>query len=116
MTLGRLALAWLPVAVWFLGVRVALSRWTAAPDPEAPRPWRPDLTRAAGPAALEALLLALLASLWFDSLGSGEWWLPVGLVGGLVAMARVPRRLPLILADLGRYVGAGALLAWRLRP
>jgi len=115
MTLGRLGLAWLPVAAWFLCARAAISRWAAAAAPPLRPPLVRELTAAAGPAALEALLLTLLASLWFDSLGSGAWWLPVGLIGALVALARVPRGFAPFLSDLGRYLGAGALLVWRLR-
>jgi hypothetical protein len=68
----------------------------------------------------------LLASLWFDSLGSGGWWLLFSLLGLLAAfpvrleaivLAGLPPRPALRLAvlDALRYVGAGALLAWRLR-
>jgi hypothetical protein len=74
---------------------------------------------------IEAVLLTLFASLWFDSLGSGEWWLVFLLVG---AIAAAPAWLPLqatdqrpgraslvgASADLARYVFAGAILAWRL--
>jgi hypothetical protein len=35
-------------------------------------------------------VLTLFASLWFDSLGAGGWWLPFALLGVLVAF---PRRL-----------------------
>ena len=113
MTLGRLMLAWLPVALWFIATAAGVSRWTSADRPRPP--FTACVTRAARRSALEALLLTLLASLWFDSLGAGEWWLPVGLVGALVATARIPGTLPAFLADLGRYLGAGALLAWRLK-
>jgi hypothetical protein len=74
---------------------------------------------------VEAVLLTLFASLWFDSLGSGEWWLVFLLVG---AIAAAPPWLPFqptdgrpgraclvgASADLARYVLAGAILAWRL--
>ena len=72
MTLTRLVLAWLPVAVWFvvappIGYRVdvvvgpryfvwAYDRWTVTGR------------------LLEAVVVTLLGSLWFDSLGSGGWW------------------------------------------
>ena len=110
MTLGRLVLGWVPVAVWFTGVAALARRLT--------------LTERAFPmlatrASVEALLLTLLASLWFDSLGTGVWWLPVSLIGALVAVAGVTpqaRRTVflLFLIDVLRYVGAGALLVWRL--
>jgi hypothetical protein len=69
--------------------------------------------------------VTLLASLWFDSLGSGGWWLVFLLVGlvaafplrlqGIVLAGR-PWRPDLALAalDTARYVVAGAILAWRL--
>jgi hypothetical protein len=73
---------------------------------------------------LEAAVLTLLASLWFDSLGSGEWWL-VFLLLGLLATVPVellqtagsPRKWEFAVAEAGellRYLVAGALLAWRL--
>src|SRR2546427_1902157 len=63
-----------------------------------------------------------LASLWFDSLGHGGWWLLFSLVGLIVSFARLQgattwqRREALIHAtrDVVRYVLAGAILAWRL--
>ncbi len=125
MTLGRLFLAWLPVAALFVAL------------PPVGYPWNE-----AGPSALvwffnrweigwrlaEAAVVTLFASLWFDSLGAGAWWLLFFLVGLLVAF---PRRLvmwrhvdPLrrrhlvthACLDLARYVAAGGLLAWRLGP
>lgn len=108
MTLGRLLAAWLPVAIWFAGVAGVLARRLT---PEHPY-------RAAARGAIEALVLTLLGSLWFDSLGTGAWWLPVTLVGALVALARTsPSGRPgflLFAIDIIRYLGAGALLAWRL--
>ena len=102
MTLGRLALAWLPVALWFLAVDWAVHR---ADNP----PARPNLRL-----AIEAGLLTLFASLWFDSLGSGAWWLLFLLVGAIAA--GLPRRPPwrAALIDVARYVVAGGILAWRL--
>jgi len=124
MTFGRLLLAWLPVAVWFAGATGVARRLTS---PEGTFPsLGVYLYRAAGRALIEALVLTLLASLWFDTLGSGVWWLPETLVGALVAIAGASPVLPsvshsrrivvlLVLADILRYVGAGALLVWRLR-
>jgi beta-lactamase superfamily II metal-dependent hydrolase len=108
VTLGRLALAWLPVAVWFLAVDWGVRRVTTVAQPAAP-PWPPDYRR-----ALEALLVTLLASLWFDSLGSGGWWVLFLLVGAIAA--GLPRRPAwrAVLVDVGRYVVAGGILAWRL--
>ena len=126
MSLGRLALAWVLVATWFVtasfgsGLLVAnLSKrsdqpgvWTAVPGPLLK--WR----------IVEAALLTMLASLWFDSLGSGGWWLLFLLVGALATIPtwlrlrpeqpRAPALLIGACADVTRYVVAGALLAWRL--
>jgi hypothetical protein len=124
MTLGRLLLAWLPVAVCFAGATALGARLT---EPEGTfRPYLVYLYRAAGRASIEAVALTLLASLWFDTLGSGVWWLPLMLVGVLVAIAGAAPVLPsvpharrtivvLFFLDVLRYVGAGALLTWRLR-
>jgi len=123
VTLTRLFLAWLPVAVWFvvappIGYRVDLlvgrqyfvwgyNRWAVMGR------------------LLEAVVATLLGSLWFDSLGSGGWWLLFLLIGLLVAYpvrwqllmtAASERRRELLvgLMDTARYIGAGAILAWRL--
>ncbi len=123
MTLTRLLLAWLPVAVWFV----------VAP----PIGYRGDLLVgrqyfvwgynrwAVMGRLLEAVVATLLGSLWFDSLGSGGWWLLFLLIGLLVAYpvrwqllttAASERRRELLvgLMDTARYIGAGAILAWRL--
>ena len=126
MTLARLVLAWLPVAAWFvvatLGIPL-LMRWLSQPAPHvgagtaAPRGfWKWPIA--------EAGLLTLFASLWFDSLGSGGWWLLFALVAGLATLPKwlpgperaVPNRVLLAgaCADLARYEIAGAILAWRL--
>lgn len=73
----------------------------------------------------EAGVVTLFASLWFDSLGHGGWWLLFFLLGLLAASPVRLRRLGLhdqsrrselvwAFADTARYVGAGAMLAWRL--
>ena len=125
MTLGRLLVAWLVVLVWFVlatfATAIIVARSTAAPTDADPIRAR---NRALTWRAIEAGLLTLIASLWFDSLGSGEWWVVFLLIGALVAFPAwfrtepesVPRRALVTnsLADLGRYVVAGALLAWRL--
>ena len=126
MTLGRLFLAWLPVALLF------------AITPPIGYPWGKSgevVERAIvwsfnrweiGWRLTEAGVVTLFASLWFDSLGAGGWWLLFILVGLLVAFPRrlvmwrhvePPRRRHLLVHagfDVARYVAAGALLAWRL--
>jgi len=67
---------------------------------------------------LEAVVLTLLGSLCFDSLGSGGWWLLFLLIGLLAAYpvrwSEPNRDLVVGLMDTARYVVAGAILAWRL--
>lgn len=112
MTLDRLALAWLPVALWFWAAGLLARRLDAPADAGgAPRARLP----VARP-SIEALVLTLFASLWFDSLGHGGWYLLFPLVGTLVALARrAPARVQsFFLFDVARYAAAGALLAWRL--
>jgi hypothetical protein len=128
VTPTRLVLAWLATAVWFLIASAGSVRLVA----RIARPGeRPPTGGAAPPAGfgwrlVEAAVLTLFASLWFDSLGSGGWWLLFFLVGVLVA---IPQWLPVVAeqalprraavagacADLARYVVAGGILAWRLR-
>ena len=126
MTLGRLVMAWLPVAVWFVLATYAIPLLGAAlsQPPGQPGVWADVETSLLKWRLVEAALLTLFASLWFDSLGSGGWWLLFALVG---ALATIPKWLPrpdralphwvLLVgacADLARYEIAGALLAWRL--
>jgi hypothetical protein len=121
VTLARLSLAWVPLGVWFL-----IAGWVGrrliegtAPMERAPAGWRAVWTLA------EAGVVTLFGSLWFDTLGSGGWWLLFALVGLLVAFptrlthltsSDAPRRPEITgaLIDVARYIGAGAILAWRL--
>jgi hypothetical protein len=124
VTLPRLLLAWVAVSIWFLAARWAARRWMLQ-DAAAPAPWAVG-AGAARATALEAAGVTLFGSLWFDSLGHGGWWLVFLLVGLLVTFAPrladpppaspLARRTTLVagLADVARYVGAGAVLAWRL--
>ena len=117
MTLGRLVLAWIPVAAWFVIATLGIPRLVGSPQGTAPRGFWKWPTAEAG-------LLTLFASLWFDSLGSGGWWLLFALVGALATIPKwlpgpeqsVPNRGLLVgaCADLARYEIAGAILAWRL--
>ena len=127
MTLTRLVLAWLPVAAWFVVATYLIPLLVAA----ASKPAEPPGVRAAVAVSLvrwrliEAGLLTLFGSLWFDSLGSGGWWLLFLIVGALATVPawRLPRseQLPRVArvagacADLARYIVAGSILAWRLR-
>ncbi len=126
MTLGRLVLAWLPVAVWFVLATYAIRSIVAAvsKSPGQPGVWVAAELSLFKWRLVEAALLTLFASLWFDSLGGGGWWLLFALVG---ALATIPSWLPPrpglpgraraagAGADIARYVVAGAILAWRLR-
>jgi len=127
VTLGRLFLAWLPVAVEFVVIGGVWARFSGASAPGATEWTSPEklweftkwdvLWR-----SLEAVAVTLFASLWFDSLGHGGWWLLFSLLGLIVSLAHLPgaptwrRREALIRAsrDVVRYVLAGAILAWRL--
>jgi hypothetical protein len=125
VTLGRLVVAWVVVVIWFAIVTMATAILVAR---AMPAPADGDAVVARNRALtwrlIEAGVLTLIASLWFDSLGSGEAWLLFLLIGVLVAFpawfrsgtAAVPRRVLVTnsVADLVRYVVAGALLAWRL--
>jgi hypothetical protein len=126
VTLERLVLAWLPVAVWFVLATYAIPLLVAAVSKPPGRPvWVAVELSLLKWRLVEAALLTLFASLWFDSLGSGGWWLLFLLVGALATlpMWRLPssEQLPRMArvagagADLARYVVAGAILAWRLR-
>jgi len=111
VTLDRLALAWLPVALWFWAAGFLARHLEAPPADVTPAP-RPPMARP----LVEAAVLTLFASLWFDSLGHGGWYILFPLVGTLVALARLPsaRVVWFFLFDVARYAAAGALLAWRL--
>ena len=75
-------------------------------------------------AAFEALILTLVAALWFGSLGHGGWWILFLLLGALPAGDRwVRRRLAgapaageagLFVESLLKYLLAGLVCAWRL--
>lgn len=121
MTLGRLIGAWLPVAVLFALAPPVGYRWDQPPDT---RYFVWSLNRwEIGWRLAEAGVVTLFASLWFDSLGAGQWWLPFLLVALLVAFPRrlvmwqhvepLRRRHLLVHAslDVARYLVAGALLA-----
>jgi len=126
VTLERLVLAWLPVAVWFVLATYAIPLLVAAlsKPPGQPGVWVAVEWSLLKWRLVEAALLTLLASLWFDSLGSGGWWLLFALVGALATIPKwlprperaLPNRVLLVgaCADLARYEIAGALLAWRL--
>ena len=125
MTFGRLVVAWIVVAAWF-GIATFSTTYLVnrLAIPAEATVYAGVPTYVLKRRLLESALLTLLASLWFDSLGSGEWWLVFLLIGGLVSS---PKWFPLAaeravrisqiadtVGDLARYVIAGVLLAWRL--
>jgi hypothetical protein len=124
VTLGRLILAWLPVAALFALAPPIGYRWDLPAD-DRPVVWSFHRWEI-GWRLAEAGVVTLFASLWFDSLGAGGWWLLFLLVGLLVAFPRrlvmwqhveAARRRHLLVhaaLDTARYMIAGALLAWRL--
>jgi hypothetical protein len=124
VTLGRLLLAWLPVAALFAVAPPIGYRWDVFVS-QGFFIWMYNRWEL-GWRLAEAGVVTLFASLWFDSLGAGGWWLLFLLVGLLAAFPRrlvmwqyvEPERRRHLLAhaglDVARYVAAGALLAWRL--
>jgi hypothetical protein len=107
MAFSRVVVAWLGVLVLFLLAEVLSGR-------------RPVFLRN----AVQALLLTLLGSLWFASLGTGEWWLIFLLVGGLMELPvtgdagrgkrREWRQIAAHALGVARVVAAGGWLAWQL--
>ena len=127
MSLGRLLLAWLPVAALFAVTPPIGYPWGTSGEAPEKGVFVLSFNRwEIGWRLAEAGVVTLFASLWFDSLGAGGWWLLFLLVGLLVAFPRrlvmwrhvePPRRRHLLAhagLDVARYVVAGALLAWRL--
>lgn len=108
MTLGRLVLAWLPVAAWFALVGWAAHRWVGVAASPAPTAATFAWT------AAEALIATLIGSLWFDTLGHGGWWLLFGFFGVLATSLSTRPPVIALAVSIMRYIAAGALLAWRL--
>jgi hypothetical protein len=119
MTLLRFFLGWVAVVAWYLLFELMEQRLIGA---------RPEgrLLRARWTTyAADALLLTLLAGLWFASLGHGGWILLFLLIGLLMEGPARSRGKPggvewnrprIIRIGCGvfRVVVAGGLLAWRL--
>lgn len=126
MTLTRLVLAWIPTAGWFVIATLAIAPLVAFVARRSGEPASPGVTAFSliKWRVVEAAVLTLFASLWFDSLGSGGWWLVFLLVGVLASIPTwlrpsadgMPRNALFVgaCADLARYVFGGAILAWRL--
>src|SRR5512134_3637008 len=86
MSLTRIVIGWLLVWVMFLFWEAVEGRLLgiASSERAGPHERAPMLRRPPGAYFIEALLLALIAGLWFGSLGHGGWMLLFGLVGLLV--------------------------------
>lgn len=86
MAFGRVAAGWAAVLVVFLA-------WSALEHKAQSRPGPVGLhlRRDAGRLGIEAGVLALLAGLWFASLGSGSGWLVFLLVGLLLELPQALR-------------------------
>src|SRR5258706_13433563 len=84
MTLGRLLLAWLPVAGLFAVTPPIGYHWTGDVAGVRAFVWSHNRWEIWWRLA-EAGGVTLFASLWFDSLGAGGWWLLFFLIDLLVA-------------------------------
>jgi len=124
VSLGRLLLAWLPVAALFVVAPPIRDRWEGVVG-QGYFVWSYSRWEVWW-RLVEAAVVVLFGSLWFDTLGAGGWGVLFFLVGLLVAFPRrlvmwqyvePPRRRALLVhagLDVARYVAAGGLLAWRL--
>jgi len=83
MALTRIVLGWMAAWLLFLTWEAVESKVAGG----AREPGRTVLRRAPGAYFIEALLFALIAGLWFASLGHGGGWLLFALMGLLVEWA-----------------------------
>ncbi len=119
MPLAVLALGWAAVTAWYLA-------WDAAARRRRGDRAEPGGRRWLGPGwrvyMVEAVLLTLLAALWFGSLGHGGWVLLFLLLGAMTEWAArtrgasrlLPGAIPGLLGGAARTVVAGGLLRWIL--
>src|SRR6266581_8814129 len=108
MTLGRLLIAWVAVAIWFCVATFAMTNLvTRLATPAGAMPYTGVPTRLLKWRLVEAALLTLIASLWFDSLGSGGWWLLFLLIGALITISSWSVRRAT--EDSGRALIVGAV-------
>jgi hypothetical protein len=130
VTLTGLVEAFLLVALLFTGYALLAASWLAGPpgagSPASGPRIRLRVSRVVWPAAAgEALVLTLLAALWFDSLGHGGWLLVFSLLGLLASGGdrwlrhrllgtRARDELWPLAAGVLRYILAGLICAWRL--
>ncbi len=128
MTLTDLGTAWLGVWAVFVITGMTTRGWGLGVRGSSPPPHpigQGAVVGAVWPgAAFEALVLVLVAALWFDSLGHGGWVILFLLLGALPAGDRwVRRRLAgapaagetgYFVASLLKYLLAGLVCVWRL--
>lgn len=137
MSLTAIVEAFVLVAALFIATGLLTARWTTR-DPgsgirgpgtatSGPGPPGPDpglLSRVWPGATFEALILTLVAALWFGSLGHGGWGILFLLLGALPAGDRWLRRAlagapadgeaRAFVASLLKYLVAGLGCAWLL--
>ena len=109
MSLGSVAVGWAVVAAWLLAWHLAERRI----GPPAARSRRREPRSDAWWVVWEALLMVLLAALWYGSLGAGMGWLVFLLVGVLMEW---PVRTGVGAARVARVMVAGVALARILAP
>jgi hypothetical protein len=134
MSLTPIGITFGPVALLFIAMGAAAVRGAAggwglvvggSSPPTAPLAWGAAIRVAWLPATAEALLLTLLAALWFGSLGHGGWVVVFLLLGALagggdrwlrhrVLATPAGPDLKLFAAGLLKYLLAGGLCVWGL--
>lgn len=119
MPLAVLALGWAAVTAWYLAWDAAARRRRGAGQAAGGSSWLGPDWRVY---MVEAVLLTLLAALWFGSLGHGGWVLLFLLLGAMTEWAArtrgsprlLPGAIPGFLGGVARTVVAGGLLRWIL--
>ena len=132
MSLTTILMAFILVASVFNAAGLLTARWEKqgpgpgirgpGPGPRTPDPGIPARTWPG--ATFEALVLTLVAALWFGSLGHGGWVILFLLLGALPAGDRWLRRrlsgqatgseIWVFVASLLKYLLAGLVCVWRL--
>ncbi len=117
MALTDVLAAWGLVSLWLVAWEAAAARLDRAGNAGG---WLRAPVRVY---VLEALLVTLLGTLWFASIGSGGWPIVFGFVGllmewpgplrhGLRAQDGSGRALGRVVSGTARVIGAGAILWW----
>ena len=125
MSLTTILEAFILVASVFNAAGLLTARWEKQGPGPGPRAPGPGLLSQVWPGAtFEALVLTLVAALWFGSLGHGGWVMLFFLLGALPAGDRWLRRrlagapaggeVRAFVASLLKYLLAGLVCVWRL--